>query len=100
MYDPNDLAYISVSLFPLALAFMVRQEATLKKIVALITIIFSPALILMTGSRGGLLGLFVVIIILFLTRLAGIKKLHKIVILVSISVILVTYGHNIDVERF
>ena len=66
MYDPNDLAYFLVSLFPLGIFYIVHDEGFFKKIIAIITVCVSIVTILLTGSRGGLLGLLAVFILFFL----------------------------------
>lgn len=67
MYDPNDLAYILVTIVPLGLAFLnLAKSRVWKLLYALITAANVGALLL-TESRGGLLGfLAVLILVVFL----------------------------------
>ena len=61
MYDPNDLAYLLVTVLPLALGFVITAATKLARItyvgIAVILLIAS----LLTQSRGGLLGLIAVV---------------------------------------
>lgn len=76
-FDPNDTAYVLLSLFPLCLYFVRFDEGLTKKLVAIAAIGGAIATILLTGSRGGILGLATVLLILLLTRTgasAGVKR--------------------------
>jgi putative inorganic carbon (hco3(-)) transporter len=60
MYDPNDLAYLLVTLLPLAIGFVITSKATLwRMIYAGVAAVLLIGLLL-TQSRGGLLGLIAV----------------------------------------
>ena len=100
MYDPNDLAYLLVSLFPLCFYFVVNNEGFTKKIIAAVTIAVSIIVVLYTGSRGGFLGLITVFLLIFLTKTVPIKLLDKIVLLTSIAITLIFFSDKINTERF
>lgn len=60
-YDPNDLAYILVTVVPLGAAFLIISKSrTTKVLYGLISAVTGAALLL-TGSRGGLLGLLTIL---------------------------------------
>jgi O-antigen ligase len=64
MYDTNDLAYLLVTVFPLALGFAITATTTLwRSIYAGIAGAFVIAMLL-TSSRGGFLGLAVIAVLL------------------------------------
>ena len=64
MYDTNDLAYLLVTVFPLALGFAITATATLWRLIyAGITLAFLIAMLL-TSSRGGFVGLAVIAMLL------------------------------------
>ena len=84
MFDPNDIAYVLVSLFPLCFYFILHREGTLKKILAIMGIIASLLVILYSGSRGGLLGLLAVVLFLLLKKSDKIKTSHKIIFMESL----------------
>ena len=77
MFDPNDLANLLISLFPLSIYFLGKQQKTIKRLVAAFTIVLSVVVSLMTGSRGGLLGLSTVAFILFLYSLESSENRHR-----------------------
>ena len=100
MFDPNDTAYLLVSLFPLCLYFVRFDEGLLKRLVAVAAIFSSIVIILKTGSRGGILGFGSVLLILFLTNAGGIGKSYKLLIVVMLVSTLLFFGDKIDVERY
>jgi len=100
MYDPNDFAYLLVSLFPLSLYFLRGKESGYKKIIAAITIVLSLAVIVMTGSRGGLLGLLIVLLLLFFTRFGLLKRPHKVLLFIILIAALSAYSEKIDIRRY
>jgi hypothetical protein len=71
MYDTNDLAYVLVTVLPLALGFLLTAKTVRMK--ALYAGIFGLNLvaILLTASRGGFLGLLTVVILIVLFPLRG-----------------------------
>ena len=100
MYDPNDLAAFFVTLMPLNLYFLSGSGAFAKKVIAILTIGMSISLVLMTGSRGGFLGLIVVLFLLFFTKLGLLKRLHKAVLLGIFVAAIGTNYEKIDIERY
>jgi hypothetical protein len=84
MYDTNDLAYVLVTIFPLTLGFAFSAQTKMKKFLFLGLALAFVASILLTSSRGGLLGLVAVatIVVLHTGQLAdagaeGAKRAKK-----------------------
>jgi O-antigen ligase len=100
MLDPNDTAFLLVSLFPLCLYVVRFDEGLLKRLVAVAAIIGSMAVILNTGSRGGILGFGAVLLILLLTKAGGIGKSFKGLIVVMFVSTLLFFRDTIDLERY
>jgi len=100
MFDPNDTAYLLVSLVPLCLYFVRFDEGLLKRLVALVAIFASIAIIVKTGSRGGILGFGAVLLVLLLTKTGGIGARYKWFIVVMLVSTLLFLGDAIDVERY
>lgn len=68
MYDTNDLAYVFVALFPLALGFAFTSTTRVRKLVYFgIAALFVVA-VMLTSSRGGMLGTIAVLIVVALDR--------------------------------
>ena len=100
MFDPNDTAYLLVSLFPLCLYFVRSDDGLLKRLVALAAIISSMVIILQTGSRGGILALGTVLLIVLLTKIGGIDKGYKILFVVMLASTWLLMRDRIDMERY
>ncbi len=99
-FDPNDTAYVLVSLFPLSLYFVRFDEGRLKRFVAIAAIFSSVAVILQTGSRGGILALGIVLLIVLLTKAGGIEKGHKIFLIFILASTWLFMGDRVDVDRY
>jgi len=100
VFDPNDTAYVLVSLFPLCLYFVRFDEGPFKKLVAVAAICGAIATILLTGSRGGILGLGTILLILLLTKTGEVKKSHKMLLIVMLASTWLLMRDKIDVERY
>ncbi len=99
-FDPNDTAYLLLSLFPLCLYFIRFDEGLLRKLVAVAAICGAIATILLTGSRGGILALGTILLILLLTKTGGVKKSHKIIVIVMLTSTWLLIGDRIDLGRY
>ena len=69
MYDTNDLAYVLVTALPLAFAFFISARTKLKRITYAAVNAMLLACILLTQSRGGLMALVTVAILLLFLQL-------------------------------
>lgn len=100
MFDENDIAYVLVSLFPLSLFYLLSNQGLLKKALGITVICSSIIVILMSGSRGGLLGLTTVLAILLLTKFGGMKKSQKILTIGLIIGVYFVIKDRINIERY
>jgi O-antigen ligase len=100
MFDPNDTAFLLVSLFPLSLYVVRFEKGLLKRLVAVGAVFGAIAIILQTGSRGGIIGFGAVLLILLLTKAGAIGKSYKWLIVAMLVSTLLFYGDTIDVERY
>jgi O-antigen ligase len=100
MFDPNDIAYVLVSLLPLSLLFIVRSEGAVKKILALAGAGASLIVILLTGSRAGFLGLAAVLVLALLTQSGSIKLRYKILLIAGVALVAMLNFERINVERY
>lgn len=99
-FDANDTAYVLLSLFPLSLYFVRFDEGFWKKIVAAAAVFSATAIILQTGSRGGILGFGTVVLILLMTKAGGIRKSHKLLFVIMLVSTFMLMRDRIDVERY
>lgn len=100
MYDPNDLAFYMVGLFPISILFLVTANSMRTRLLAAAVLGIAPLVIILTGSRGGLLSLSIVLAIMFLTRLGGLKRSYKAVILLIVAVGVSIFFQRINVARY
>jgi hypothetical protein len=68
-YDPNDLAYVLVSILPLALAFALTARTKLKRLVNAAVCAALLIAVLLTSSRGGFFGFIAMLAVIVLTPL-------------------------------
>jgi len=100
VFDPNDTAYVLLSLFPPCLYFVRFNEGAMKKLVAIAAVCSAVAVILLTQSRGGALGLLAVLLLLVFTRAGGIGAGQKILVGLVLASAFYLLRDQIDVERY
>ena len=84
MFDPNDVAFVEVSLFGYALWVVVGRFGLVMKGMALATLLMGSVLTLYTASRGGLLGLITFLLLFLWLRVHKVGKLFKAILLVAL----------------
>jgi len=99
-FDPNDIAFFLISFITFNFIFISGSNRTSVRFISCANIIISAVVLLKTGSRGGLISLIAVMIVLFFAsshtlNISFIKK-AALIILVLISVQFL----NINNERF
>lgn len=100
MFDPNDIAYVLLSLFPLCFFYIVHKEGFLKRLLAIISIGASIILILFTGSRAGVIGLITLFLLLLFTKLEKVRWLYKVAFLIALFILYFLYEDKINIERY
>jgi O-antigen ligase len=100
VFDPNDTAYVLLSLFPPCLYFIRFNEGLTKRLVAIAAVCSALAVILLTGSRGGALGLAAIVLLLMLTRAGGIGLGQKVLFGLVLACAWFLLRDQIDVERY
>ena len=81
MFDPNDLSFFTMSFMPLNLIFISRDKPMWIRLACIGSFSAGLLLTLLTGSRGGLVALAAVSVLLLLTKSRALKPSMKIVIL-------------------
>ncbi len=84
MFDPNDVAFVEVSLFGYALWVVVGRFGLAMKGMALATLLLGSVLTLYTASRGGLLGLITFLLLFLWLRVHRVGKVFKGLLLVAL----------------
>lgn len=100
VFDPNDTAYVLLSLFPLSLYFVQFRAGPVKKLAAIAAICGAVATILLTGSRGGMVAFGVVLVLLLLTRTIGVGKAGKALFVLALASSWFLMRDKINVERY
>lgn len=99
MYDPNDLAYMLVSLAPLAALYLGRGERLPLKLLAGATLAVSLLVTVYTGSRGGLIGLAVALYLLVFSRVSPVRFPVKALFLIGVLVFIGVKSDMVFTER-
>jgi len=99
-FDPNDTAYVLVSLFPPCLYFVRYGEGLPKRLAAIAAVCCAIAVILLTGSRGGIVALGAVLTLALVTTRGGIEKGYKILFVLMLTGTWLLLEDRIDVERY
>jgi O-antigen ligase len=99
-FDPNDTAYVLLSLFPLCLYFVQFDAGLLKRLIAIATVCGAVATILLTGSRGGMVAFGAVLLMLLLMRTTGVGLGRKILVVLVLASGSFLVKEKIDVERY
>lgn len=100
MFDPNDIAYVLVSISPLCLFYLIGKNSFIKKTLAAASVLLSIIVILLSGSRSGVIALAVTSMLVVFSGFEGIKRSHKIAFLACVAVIMLLYNVNINTERY
>lgn len=98
--DPNDTAFVLLALFPISLFFIQFREGSFKKLVAAVSVLSAVAVILLTGSRGGILGFGVVVALMLLTGLGRFRFGQKALFVIMLVLTFFLMQDKIDVERY
>jgi len=100
MFDPNDLAFFSLSFLPFNLIFVSEGNHLVKRLVCISNFVIGALVILLTGSRGGFIGFAIVLLMLFLTKTNTFRASYKVVFAVLMLVFVSTNMRIIDFNRY
>jgi O-antigen ligase len=100
MFDPNDLAFFSLSFLPFNLIFLSRDNKFLRRFICMCTFVLGILLILVTGSRGGIVAFLVVTLMLLFKRTDTFKLSYKFVFVGLILIAVFAKVVTINLERY
>jgi O-antigen ligase len=98
MFDPNDLAFFALAFLPLNLLFISRDNSLRVRLACMTSLGFGILLILLTGSRAGLLAFGLAAAILLLSKTCTVGGSQK-VILVSMCIVFASIS-QVNVNRY
>ena len=98
MYDPNDLAFFALSLLPLNLVFISRENSWWIRLACGFCFCMSILLILYSGSRGGIIAFGVVVVLLLLRKSRTISFSLK-AVFVAVFLTFIAFS-DVDTERY
>ncbi|NLT22399.1 MAG: O-antigen ligase family protein [Syntrophorhabdus sp.] len=91
MYDPNDAALLFATFVPLCLYLLFAWQGRVMKVLSVAAACLAAAGIMMSRSRGGVLSLAVVIVILFLSSVPRIRGIAKVAAVVLLAFVFMSY---------
>jgi O-antigen ligase len=100
VFDPNDVAYIGISLFPFSMSVLLGSYRFSAKIIALFALLLCVLLTLFTGSRGGFLGLMILGLFFLFLPIPGVKKSYKVLVTMLFIAVAIMNIHKINMERY
>jgi O-antigen ligase len=100
MYDPNDVAFMEVSLLAFALWVMIGRFGLIAKAMALASVIFGILLVLYTASRGGLLGVLTFMVLFLVLRMPRAGKRFKTIMTLALVIGAAANIDKINIDRY
>ena len=100
MYDSNDIAFVLIALIPVSMFFLWKYRSWISFTVAVNALFCGFAVILLSGSRGGLISLAVFIVSLLYLFRKNIGFRHIMVLSVIVLIVLFIFGGKINMERY
>ncbi len=99
-FDPNDMVFFTLSFLPFNFIFLSRGNSLMKKLICLVNLVAGVVVILRTGSRGGIIGFSIVMLMLLLTKTRTIKFSYKIIFVVLCLAAVSLNASKINFERY
>ncbi len=100
MFDPNDLAFFTLSFLPFNFLFLSRRNALLRRLICSVNLISGSLLLLMTGSRGGIIAFAIATVIFFAGKTKTINLRSKL-LFAALCVLFVSFNASrINFERY
>lgn len=99
MFDPNDLAFFCVSLIPFSIYIFFRGKGIVQKSMGIGATLLGISVAILTGSRGGLLGLMAIICMFIFGKNQLIQKKHKTLIIIVFSISVVFFASKAVMDR-
>jgi Lipid A core - O-antigen ligase and related enzymes len=100
VFDPNDVAYIGISLFPFSMSVLVGSYRFPTKIIALSGLLLCVLLTLYTGSRGGLIGFMILVLLFLFLPIPRVKKLYKVLVIMLFIAVAIINVDKMNMERY
>ena len=100
MFDPNDITYVLLSLFPVSIYFYFRKKLSLMKLIVIANVLASIAIVLFTGSRAGVICLVITLILLLVMFKNFFKFSHMVVVGAALIIVLALNIEKINIDRY
>jgi O-antigen ligase len=100
VFDPNDLAFFSLAFLPYNLLFIVGENPLWKRIISICALGCGSALIIASGSRGGIIAFGVALSALIFTRTTLMRFSRKVMVLGFVAAVILWQGSEMDLSRF
>lgn len=99
MYDPNDFAFFLVSLLPIYFIYLEKNELLIKKLISITGILLSILITLLTGSRGGAIGLGFIFLFILFSKILIQKNATKVFFCLIAGFTILMSADRINIER-
>ena len=100
VFDPNDVAYIGISLFPFGMSVLLGSYRFPTKMIALSGLLLCVLLTLYTGSRGGFVGLMTLVLLFLFLPIRRVKKSYKVLVIMVFIAVAIINVNKINMERY
>ena len=100
MFDPNDIAFVEVSLLSVGLGVVLGGYRALSKVLALLMVLTGVLLVLYAASRGGAIALGAWFALFLVVRIARVSKARKLMLVAVVVALAVWNADKINVERY
>lgn len=100
MFDPNGLAFFFLSLLPLSIPLLLGKTRLLSKLFGAVVGCLSIGIILLTGSRGGMVGLLSVLVFIGLRKWPGVGWPSKALLALLSLGALAFFHEKINLDRY
>jgi O-antigen ligase len=100
MYDPNDVAFVELSLLAFAVWILIGPFGVVLRALALAAVLSGILLTLFTASRGGLLGLVIFFLLFLWIRVPTVGKSFKAIVAAAILVAVVVNTDKLNLDRY
>ena len=99
-FDPNDIAFVVLSLLSFSICVLLGPFRRFAKVLAFASVISGVVLALYTGSRGGLLGLVIFLLLFLALGISGVPKKGKISIIAVLALAAAMNVDKINLDRY
>jgi len=96
VYDPNDIAMVLTTFIPICVYVLFAGSGWKARLMSVVTACLAVAGVMMSRSRGGVLALAVIIVLLLLRSVPRIKGIAKVAMVIVLVVVFLSYFSAVE----